>query len=39
MTFVVIKSICLFTLTVLAVTTTVLAALRVCRKEGLLATA
>ena len=39
MTFVVVKSICLFTITVLAVTATVLAALRVARKEGLLAPA
>jgi hypothetical protein len=39
MTFVVVKSICLFTITALAVTATVLAALRVARKEGLLAPA
>jgi hypothetical protein len=39
MTFVVVKSICLLAITVLAVTATVLAALRVCRKEGLLAPA
>jgi hypothetical protein len=39
MTFVVVKSICLFTITVLAVTATVLAAHRVARKEGLLAPA
>jgi hypothetical protein len=39
MTFVVVKSICLITLTVLAVTATVLAAHQVCRKEGLLAPA
>jgi len=39
MTFVVVKSICLFTITVVAVTATVLAALRVARQEGLLAAA
>jgi hypothetical protein len=37
MTFVVVKSICLFTITVVAVTATVLAAHRVARTEGLLA--
>jgi hypothetical protein len=39
MTFVVVKSICLLSITVLAVAATVLAALRVARKEGLLAAA
>jgi hypothetical protein len=39
MTFVVVKTICLLALTVLAVTATVLAAVTVARKEGLLATA
>jgi hypothetical protein len=39
MTFVIVKSICLFTITVLAVTATVLAAHRVARKEDLLAPA
>jgi hypothetical protein len=37
MTFVAVKSICLLAITVLAVTATVLAALRVARKEGFLA--
>ena len=36
MTFVVVKSICLLSITILAVTATVLAAMRVARKEGLL---
>ena len=39
MTFVVVKSICLLSITILAVTATVLAAVWVARKEGLLATA
>jgi hypothetical protein len=39
MTFVVVKSICLLSMTILAVTATVLAAVSVARKEGLLATA
>jgi hypothetical protein len=39
MTFVVVKSICLLSMTILAVTATVLAAVWVARKEGLLATA
>jgi leucine-zipper of insertion element IS481 len=39
MTFVVVKSICLFSITVSAVAATVLAALWVARKEGLLAAA
>jgi hypothetical protein len=39
MTFVVVKSICLLSMTILAVTATVLAAVFVARKEGLLMTA
>ena len=39
MTFVVVKSICLLSITILAVTATVLAAVSVARKEGLLMTA
>jgi hypothetical protein len=39
MTFVIVKSICLLSITILAVTATVLAALWVARKEGLLMTA
>ena len=39
MTFVVVKSICLLSITILAVTATVLAAVWVARKEGLLTTA
>ncbi len=39
MTFVVVKTICLLAITVLAVAATVLAALRVARKEGLMAAA
>jgi hypothetical protein len=39
MTFVVVKSICLLSITILAVTATVLAAVWVARKEGLLVTA
>ena len=39
MTFVVVKSICLLSITIVAVTATVLAAVRAARKEGLLTTA
>jgi len=39
MTFVIVKSICLLSITIMAVTATVLAAVWVARKEGLLGTA